>query len=384
MIERVAIVVYSYPTIDDPVYAFIRPVACGLADLGIHVSVLSPQSITNSLKRKVRIRPYKWEDYTDEGNTVFVYQPPYISVSMLRYKGKLLSRFFFERALKKAYRMMKTKPDILYTHFWESAVAASNSINEEIPIVAVSGENHITVFDNYPKEQVDFCKKRVKGLICVSTKNYEECKGLDLISKEMKTIVLPNAVDNKVFKKIDKTKARNELGWNNDSVIAIFVGEFSERKGVNRLIDAAKQLPDLNLVLIGRGDELNESNQILFSGVLPHEEIPVYLNAADFFVLPTLAEGCCNAIIEALACGLPIISSDMLFNKDVLNERNSILVNPNDIDQIADAMRKLINNSRVREELSKGALYEANELKISSRVGKINDFINSLALKDSL
>ena len=92
MIERVAIVVYSYPTIDDPVYAFIRPVACGLADLGIHVSVLSPQSITNSLKRKVRIRPYKWEDYTDEGNTVFVYQPPYISVSMLRYKGKSIEK----------------------------------------------------------------------------------------------------------------------------------------------------------------------------------------------------------------------------------------------------------------------------------------------------
>jgi glycosyltransferase involved in cell wall biosynthesis len=92
-------------------------------------------------------------------------------------------------------------------------------------------------------------------------------------------------------------------------------------------------------------------------------------------VLPTLNEGCCNAIVEALACGLPIVSSDRPFNYDILNKTNSILVDPMNINEIADAIRMLKENSMLRARLSEGALNTAKDLTINRRATKIMDFI---------
>ena len=110
---------------------------------------------------------------------------------------------------------------------------------------------------------------------------------------------------------------------------------------------------------------------------LQHNQIPDYLNMADIFVLPTLNEGCCNAIIEAMACGLPVISSNLPFNKDILDESNSILINPQNIEDIAKAIKLLKDNPLKRKELSKGALLAAEDLNIDRRAEKIISFINS-------
>ena len=95
------------------------------------------------------------------------------------------------------------------------------------------------------------------------------------------------------------------------------------------------------------------------------------------FALPTINEGCSNAVIEAMACGLPVASSDMEFNWDVLNETNSILYNPMDIDQIADAIDRLYMDKDLRERLSQGAIQTATELTISARADKILNYIKS-------
>lgn len=384
MIREIVLIIAQYPTKDDPVYAFIRPVAQGLADLGIHMSIIAPQSITNTIKRRVKIRPHHWIDYSTGGKSIDIYQPCYFSLSMLKVHDKPISLVFFRNAIVKEFNRLKKRPDLVYAHFWESVVAASEALGDgDIPLIAVSGEERVSVFDGFPKEKVIEAKQKVKGLICVSTKNYEECVGLDLVHSGMKTVILPNAVNTEVYYKSDKHEARQKLNWSNDETIAIYVGEFSKRKGVNRLIEAAKKNPRLKLVLIGSGDQLMETDQIIYCGRVSHDDIPLYLNAADFFVLPTLAEGCCNAIVEALACGLPIISSDRSFNYDILDGENSILVDPEKIDEIADAMKLLAENTELREKLSVGALKKSKELDIETRVKKIKDFLETVVQNDS-
>lgn len=110
---------------------------------------------------------------------------------------------------------------------------------------------------------------------------------------------------------------------------------------------------------------------------MKHDDVPLYLNAADVFVLPTLQEGCCNAVVEAMACGLPIISSNLPFNWDVLNLDNSIMVDPLNVEEIKQAIIKLRDDVQLRLAMSCAALEKAKELTIQERAAKILSFIQS-------
>ena len=116
---------------------------------------------------------------------------------------------------------------------------------------------------------------------------------------------------------------------------------------------------------------------VFHCGPLAHDLLVDYLNMADVFVLPTLNEGCCNAIIEAMACGLPIISSNRPFNKDVLDESNSCLVEPMNVLEIANAIKRIKEDVCYRQQLSDGAIKTASKLTISKRASFILDFIES-------
>ena len=90
-----------------------------------------------------------------------------------------------------------------------------------------------------------------------------------------------------------------------------------------------------------------------------------------------MAEGCCNAIIEAMACGLPIISSALPFNDDILTPDNSIRVNPMDLDGIKKAIIQLRDNKPLRQAMSYAALCTAQQFDINNRAKKILSFMNN-------
>lgn len=148
-----------------------------------------------------------------------------------------------------------------------------------------------------------------------------------------------------------------------------------------RVAEAIRLLHDDNIKSIFIGTpadnehEQPECDGILFRGGLPHEQINSYLNCSDAFVLPSLAEGCPNSVIEAMACGLPIISSDLPFNYDILSNENAILVDPLDVKAIAAAIKQLKDNDSLKDRLAKDSLTKAKELTIKERVSKILMFI---------
>lgn len=373
MIKSILLITPNYPIEGDPVFPFVKNLCDEYAKRGINIIVIAPQSITSSLLHRKNYRPFVRKESVN-GNNVTIYQP--YTITPL-HKFLHAYNYLIRQSVILFLKRTKLKADVCYCHFWCSAYWVMPYMKKnEIPVFVASGESEIRNLLSTDRQYPDF-EKYVKGVICVSSKNLKESIELGYTQKE-RCIVLPNAVNPSIFKKLDKSECRRQLGFPQDVFIVAFVGWFIERKGPERVAKAIEAIGNVKSIFIGKGNQEPKCEGILFKGPLSHEEVPLYLGAADCFVLPTLHEGCCNAVVEAMACGLPVISSNLPFNWDVLDESNSIMVDPNNIDEIAETIKELRDNPDKRELLSIGALKRAESLSIDQRAGKIIDFMMNM------
>ena len=296
---------------------------------------------------------------------------------------KRLFYYLAALATNKTAKSIDSDYDCVYCHFWSSADKILSYVSDKkIPMFVASGEDVIHKSRFVNQKRIDKINQLTKGVICVSTKNKIESIENGL-TDENRCLILPNAIDNSIFQKTNKDDVRNKLGIPLDAFVIAFCGRFNDRKGVFRLESALNEIDDDNVksIFIGLPERGNnrvpKCKGLHFCGALPHEEIGNYLNAADVFVLPSLAEGCSNAIVEAMACGLPIISSDLPFNYDICDETNAILIDPNSVTDIKEAILALRNNEELRKKMSESSLSKARDLTIEKRVARIVNFIES-------
>ncbi len=152
-----------------------------------------------------------------------------------------------------------------------------------------------------------------------------------------KVRVVGNGVDLKKFYKIDKKAARHELGIAEDAVVLISVGGLVERKGFHRVIECLPALrtiyPKLCYLIVGgpsqEGDWTENLKQqvqnlglqecVRFLGIMPSEKLSVPLSASDLFALSTRNEGWANVFLEAMACGLPVVTTNVGGNQEVVS-----------------------------------------------------------------
>lgn len=375
---NICIISPDYPSRGKPCYTFVEQLVNQFALQGHHCIVVAVQSLTNQILRHERALAYYEKREITDGVYVEIYRPRYVSFSNLKWKGNSISDFVYEHCICKFLRSYQGKIDVIYGHFWQSSFAALRYASEHhIPLFTATGESS---FDQFPlwkeAERKPLMYEYVSGVVAVSTKCKDESIAAGYAPAE-KIEVFPNAIDPNLFYKKDKSACRKELGIAETDFVTAFIGAMIPRKGPKRVSDALNIVdkPDIKAIFIGGGNtELPEYAHTLFQGSLPHNKIADYLNAADVFILPTKNEGCCNAIVEAMACGLPIISSDLPFNDDVLNKENSIRVNPSDIEGIANAIQIVYENPAKRAAMSAAAIKTAEDLKIESRVQHIISF----------
>ena len=375
---HICVITPDYPSQGYPVYTFVEQLCVEMVKQGYVVSVIAPQNLLSVLTRKrQKVDFIRKQRYGNGGITIYSpftitgYSVPVIGDWINKAAG-YITRWYM--------RKHNIKPDVYYSHFWRAGLWTYQEAKRNGKTIFVaSGESSIALINN--ARYIDEYCKFVKGVICVSTKNKNESIKNGLTNAD-KCIVIPNAIDNSLFYVRDKQSMRRKYGFNSEDYIVAFVGYFCERKGSKRVSNAIKKLSSLPVKSIFIGavreqDAIPDCDGILFKGTMPHEQIPDYLCCADVFVLPTLKEGCCNAIIEAMACGLPIISSDRDFNYDILDDTCAIMVEPSNIDEISDAIKKLYDDISLRERLSAGALVKTKDLIIDSRTRKIMDFIKT-------
>lgn len=381
-IRKVCFITDRYPTEQYPANTFLDQLVCQFADNGVECTVVAPYSRINDKIKKNNYSPKsKWVRRTVKGNTVDVHCKSFFAPLGRKIAGINFAKLYQNCFEKTVEQIVKKETacdfDAYYGHFIAPAGFAAVKMGKLFnkPSFIAYGESSLDQeLCNFTLDEVRNGVRDVSGVVAVSTKNKNELLSNKVIDED-KVQVFPNSINQSMFYKMDKNTAREKLGFQKDDFIVAFVGYFIERKGTFRLVDALKTVPEAKSIFIGTGEQEPNCEGILFKGRLPHKDIVTYLNAADIFVLPTLAEGCCNAIIEAMACGLPIVSSDLPFNDDILTEGNSIKVNPLNVDEISSAIRTLYLDKELRLNLSKGALETAQELTIDRRADNILSFM---------
>lgn len=183
---------------------------------------------------------------------------------------------------------------------------------------------------------------------------------------QREVFVIPNGIDLDKFQPLSRAEARGELHIEENERIILFVGRLHPVKGVKHLIRAmrfiAQAAPKARLILLGDGEErqdlealtrkLNLEDFITFAGRVPNAEIPEYMTASDVLLLPSLSEGFPVVVLEAMACGLPIVSTNVRgLPEIVVNGENGFIVEPEDPDALAEKVLQLLNDEGIRRRM---------------------------------
>lgn len=378
------IIAPSYPTDENPVTPFIDQLVCEFVDIGIACTVIVPSGLVGRLISRQKRLPKERIRSTANNNTIQIYHPRYFGGFPLKIFGIRVSNLsykIFKRCVMREFIKKNIKADAIYGHFiYPSGLCAAELGSMfNIPSFLAYGESSPRNYMHLEKSFIYNRLKNLSGLIAVSSYNKREIieQGVLPPQLEESIIVLPNGIDNNTFFVIDKSEARRRLGIDNEKFIVAFVGHYIERKGIGVLAEALNKFSDVFSFFIGKGPIEPKCKNILYKGPVPHDKLFLYLNAADVFVLPTLAEGCCNAIIEALACGLPVVSSNLPFNDDILDNNCSIRINPLSINEIFEAIQKIKNDNTLRDRMKKAALQKAKDFNLRLRAKNIIDFMEN-------
>lgn len=377
--KNLVFITNKYPNpIDQNVLVFLQQLVWEMADFNNDCTVICPLPI--NINPKYYKLPYKTIEKTEHGNTVTIYFPKYIGFGqseILGYNPARITTSTFTKAVKKVIKKLDIIPDALYGHFITPAGIAAARIGKElnIPSFCAYGESTPWTIKHFGVKNTREELKVIDGVIAVSTYNKNELLELNVVEEE-KIGVFPNGYRPERFYPRDKNKSREMFGLPKDKFIVSFVGSFDHRKGIERLIEAVEGLDDVYVICAGKGELTPNSDRCLYQGPVDHKDLPYFYSASDIFVLPTLNEGCSNAIIEAMACGLPIVSSDLPFNDDILDAENSIRVNPTEVNQIRKAIQTLKTNNDIYLNTKRHSLEKSKHLTLEKRTSKIIKFLS--------
>ena len=394
MIKNLLIITSNYPSQAFPTNGiFVQEIVNAFVNNKINTTIIRPIKIHNLIARKIDSYYKSFEK--DNIGSLQVISPKYFSFSNKKIMGMnsaKLSQMSFNCSVRKAIKKLSQKPDAIYSHFLYPSGATASKISKELGILAFVGVGEsINVQEELLWSIKPFGLEKAKGDLgnlsgFIVNSSMLERKILNLFPNfGHKMIKLPNGVNLEKFRKFDKKFCRQELKLPFDKFILIFVGAFNHRKGVLRVQQAIQNLSNnqIGIVYLGNGGLQPEGDNILFKGEVDHDHLPVWLSAADVFVLPTLGEGSSNAILEAMACGLPILTSKGEFNDDIVDETNSIRIDPTNIEEIRKSILLLLENVDLRKKLSEGSLDKIHNFSLDVRAKKIITWMESVIISDN-
>lgn len=310
-----------------------------------------------------RYRNYIGIEKQEQHGNLKVFHPRYLAIPKI---GVLLNPFsLYYAGLKavKQYIRIYGKPHLIDAHYIypDGVVACWIGEKLNIPVVMTARGTDINLLPEY-----NIPGKLIKNALVQTTALISVCSALkerlvELEANERKIYVMRNGVDLNSFTSLPQIQARRHLNLPEHSKIILSVGHLIERKGHHLIIQALKKLPHCHLVIVGDGEmkkdlynlmqEHNLSAQITFLGVLPHNFLKHVYSAADILVLASSREGWPNVLLEAMACGTPVIATPVWGSPEIIQSPQAgILTKTRSVEALTEAIKYLLSNLPDRKE----------------------------------
>ena len=320
----------------------------------------------------------------EEGHEVFVITYPHKEIRdidgihVIGTKGINLpgirGLMFKNNAKKELEDLIKKEDiDIIHGHYLFPAGAAAVEVGNKHNIktyVTAHGSDMFELYKSKPfmRPTIKKVLKNADGIFAVSKALRQEIIATGVSGIAEKTKLSWNSVDITKFSLKDDDSFKKEFGLF-DKPIVLFVGNLIKRKNVGALLEAKKiAKSDYYLVIVGDGPlskklrkKVEDENipDVIFTG--SRTDVENIIPNCDFLVLPSFSESFGLVLIEALACGKPVIGSDVGGISEIINEDVGLLVNPNDISLISNSIDRLVDDEELRAKLSANARNRAKD-----------------------
>jgi len=221
---------------------------------------------------------------------------------------------------------------------------------------------------------------------------------VSLGAPEEKTLAVGNAVDGQRFQRVDRQEARTRFGLEAHDPVLISVGWLIERKGFHRVIDVLPDLvkihPRLRYLIVGGAtgadnmeaslrqqvSQLGLEEHVRFLGPMKPDELKWPLSAADVFVLATRREGWANVFLEAMSCGLPVVTTDVDGNPEVVCKPALGEIVPfGDAPALRDAIARSLEKNWDTDTICAHAATQTWERRIETLLAEFDRALNKMA-----
>ena len=255
--------------------------------------------------------------------------------------------------------------DVIDAHYFFPDGVAAAIVAKELnkPLVITARGTDVNLFADYrtSEEMIKKAAEQSDAIICVADSLRQK-----LISKGIeaeKITVLRNGVDRNIFYPVgssERENLRHKLGMDKQTVLA--VGNLTQIKGFDFLLQAIAKLPEADLVIIGEGEEknnltqqaetLNLTKRVNFVANIGQKDLKDYYNAADMLALTSIREGMPNVVLESIACGTPVVATDVGGVSEVLTEKCGIIINDRNADELAAAINEALSGKFNRDSVA--------------------------------
>ncbi|UCG69091.1 MAG: glycosyltransferase family 4 protein [Thermoplasmata archaeon] len=315
------------------------------------VTVLTGRSRSKPMKKELSEAPYEvltvpfWPRFTQMNS----FASKFIR-RLTHYKTESFS-FYYNVLIRPKIKQKIRDMDVISTHYWlDSRLFSNLGLKLGVPSIF-----HI-LGGPYPKEFFEADKSTFYVAVSQNTQSL-----INNTHHMNITDVVTPGIPSHLFTEMKKQKAQAK----DEQQSLLFVGRLQESKGVFELIEMFKRLinrhPKLRLTIVGEGDILERlretvakshlQSKVIFTGSLPHKDVFKYYYSSTIFVFPSKMEVFPLVSLEAMACGLPVVASDIPALKESTGN-SAILLLPDDVDAWVENINTLLSNEKLRNEMS--------------------------------